>query len=530
MTQDMTVRCGGPKPVALHALVAMWCIGLASCSDGPAAGSAGRPDLVVERPSVTDPSVAAGASLTFSATVRNTGGGDTAATTVRVYRSDDEEITPEDEEVGVVTTAELAASPSAASVTLQAPADAGTYYYGLCVTAADGESNTRNNCSAAVRVTVLEALSPTQEPPATAPEPPATVQEPPRPDLTVKSVTVSEESSVTGQLLRIAASVRNVGDKEAAGTSVRLLLSTDSAITPSDGAVHRERLAELAPLHSKLVWHLVAMPSAPGTYYFGACVTAVEGESNTTNNCSSTGTPVTVRQASAPDLVITTPHVDRANPAAGGVFWMHAILRNDGARTNGTVFRYYLSDDATFTASDTEVHNYWWGPFHSHGTSYPTSVLDVPASVGTYYYRVCADAVPGESNTTNNCSAPLEIVAPHTKPDLEFHQWSVGNWDGPSPRIAAGVRNVGGASAAIRLRFYQSTDKTFTASDTVIHTVAVGPLAKTEARTPPAFYSGWVDVTPPATGTYHYGACVDAVANESDTTNNCSPVIHSIRR
>ncbi len=32
-----------------------------------------------------------------------------------------------------------------------------------------------------------------------------------------------------------------------------------------------------------------------------------------------------------------------------------------------------------------------------------------------------------------------------------------------------------------------------------------------------------VDLTPPKTpGTYYYGACVDAVVDESDTTNNCS--------
>ena len=32
-----------------------------------------------------------------------------------------------------------------------------------------------------------------------------------------------------------------------------------------------------------------------------------------------------------------------------------------------------------------------------------------------------------------------------------------------------------------------------------------------------------VELTAPSTpGTYHYGACVDAVAGESDTANNCS--------
>ena len=35
-----------------------------------------------------------------------------------------------------------------------------------------------------------------------------------------------------------------------------------------------------------------------------------------------------------------------------------------------------------------------------------------------------------------------------------------------------------------------------------------------------------IDLTAPsAPGTYYYGACVDAVADESDTTNNCSPSV-----
>ena len=43
---------------------------------------------------------------------------------------------------------------SAQSISLTAPATAGTYYYGACVATVSGESNTVNNCSSAVRVRV----------------------------------------------------------------------------------------------------------------------------------------------------------------------------------------------------------------------------------------------------------------------------------------------------------------------------------------------------------------------------------------
>ena len=49
----------------------------------------GQPDLVVESPSVSDNTPAAGASFTLSATVRNQGTGSAAATTLRYYRSTD---------------------------------------------------------------------------------------------------------------------------------------------------------------------------------------------------------------------------------------------------------------------------------------------------------------------------------------------------------------------------------------------------------------------------------------------------------
>ena len=39
-------------------------------------------------------------------------------------------------------------------LTLDAPATAGTYYYGACVDRVSGESDSRNNCSTAVTVTV----------------------------------------------------------------------------------------------------------------------------------------------------------------------------------------------------------------------------------------------------------------------------------------------------------------------------------------------------------------------------------------
>ena len=113
------------------------------------------PDLVVQSPSVSDSSPSAGQSFTLRATVRNQGNARSAATTLRYYRSSDATISTGDTRVGTDPVGALAASGTSAElISLTAPSTAGTYFYGACVDAVSGESNTRNNCSSAVAVTV----------------------------------------------------------------------------------------------------------------------------------------------------------------------------------------------------------------------------------------------------------------------------------------------------------------------------------------------------------------------------------------
>ena len=123
-----------------------------------------QPDLVVESPTVSDSGPVTEARFTLSATVSNTGAGESAATTLRYYRSTDATITTSDTAVGTDAVAALAASRNAsASVALTAPSSPGTYYYGACVDAVTAESDTTNNCSASVPVTVSAGGEPATE-------------------------------------------------------------------------------------------------------------------------------------------------------------------------------------------------------------------------------------------------------------------------------------------------------------------------------------------------------------------------------
>ena len=80
------------------------------------------------------------------------------------------------------------------------------------------------------------------------------------------------------------------------------------------------------------------------------------------------------------------------------------------------------------------------------------------------------------------------------------------------------VTNQGdGQSAPTTLRYKRSTDATISTSDTTIGTEAQRALVRPQGS------AHTIKLTAPSTpGTYYYGACVDSVADESDTTNDCS--------
>ena len=536
----------GFKGLASTMMGALICAAFASCtalgpSDEPGAGTSdvgtGSPDLMVASPTVSDDGPAAGAPVTLSATVRNTGDGASESTTLRYYRSTDAEISSSDAEVGTEAVAELAASAtSSQSVSLMAPTNAGTYYYGACVDAVKGESDTANNCSPSVQMTVPE------------PEP--------GPNLAVSPPSVTNSAPAVGTTFTVSALVRNDGDEASVVTTMRFYRSTDATITTSDTEVGTDTVGGLSPTgtssqsatsssqsgklastedsgtyyyHGELE---LTAPTTPGTYYYGACVDAVTDESDTTNNCSSSA-QVTVRSSEqqvqgTPDLNPYTIVVEAglASLSPGGSFSLSVGVRNDGNGSSAaTTLRYYRSTDATVTTSDTEVDTDDLPSLAPSATSTQSVSLTAPTTAGTYYYGACVDAVTDESDTTNNCSSSVPVIVQSTvdgdPPDLVVLGPGVGSGSrdpGELFRLLVTVHNQGaGGSAATTVRFYRSTDTTITTSDALEGTGAVNALV-------PSGGSGeTILLTAPSTaGTYHYGACVDAVPRESDTTNNCS--------
>ena len=345
------------------------------------------------------------------------------------------------------------------------------------------------------------------------------------PDLVVDTPTVSESTLVAGARFRLNATVRNQGMGRADSTRLRYYQSDDPVITTSDTEVGDDFVLRLDASASGDEWVNLTAPSTAGTYYYGACVEAVTGEFDTSNNCSA-ALAIEVGAAPAPDLVVDTPTVDEGAPAAGARFRLDATVRNQGTgRADSTTLRYYLSTDAVITTGDRAGGTDYVARLEASASGDEWVSLTAPATAGTYYYGACVEAVTGEFDTSNNCSAALAIeVGAAPAPDLVVDTPTI---DESAPaagarfRLDAKVRNQGtGRADSTTLRYYRSTDAVISTGDTAAGTDYVSRL---EAS---ADGDEWVSVTAPSTtGTYYYGACVDAVSDEKDTTNNCSAAV-----
>ncbi len=471
-----------------------------NCSEPVAVHVTGTPDLVVDAPTANDDTpIAAGTPFSLSTTVRNRGNGSVPAATLFYYLSTDSTISSSDQQVGSTQVSGVRPyGTSLVSVTLTAPVAPGVYYYGACVGLVEGETNATNNCSAPVTVTIVPA---------------------PGPDLVVDTSTIYPTLPGVGTSFTLYLTVRNQGADPSTSPALIFYRSTDSTITTSDERIGSgSRIKALSPAESAFLRYSTRAPSTSGTYYYGACVVSSRDESNTTNNCS----PALTVVVGHPDLVVDTPLVDLGSVDAGRYLGLTAVVRNQGTGSSpSTTLQYYLSTDSTITSEDTPLRTERIYSVDSSDSARVPTLHEVPSTAGTYYYGICVDSVPGESNTTNNCSAvvkvtvepadltvllPTLITLRHRPPD-EFV-------------LRVSVLNRGNLpSVSTTLRYYRSTDATITRSDTPIGTDSVGNLS------PHRYSLQAIGLTEPsAAGTYYYGACVDAIENES-TTNNCSEAV-----
>ena len=493
----------------------------------PPAGRGGA-DLLIVEIMVSDRNPAAGGAFVLSVIVGNDGTAAAPATGVRFLRSADEEITTDDSEVGTVELPPIAvAGRAGGSVRLSAPASGGTYYYGACVEAVSGESETGNNCSAAVAVVVAASGEPGQPAEPGSPEPASSGV-----DLTVAAPMASDANPAAGASFTLSATVRNRGTARSGLTSLRFFRSTDATITVADTEEYGIiPVTGLAASGSVTKWAVVSAPASGGTYYYGACVDAALGETDTGNNCSPAVT-VTVRAPPPgnPDLRIGFTEVvpfSRTLYVSNRIGIGAAVQNAGGGVSSGTTLRIYVSTSQAVAASDrTEAGTVAVPQIVASRKFGASKSLNAPRTGGTWYYRACVDAVATESDTTNNCGEVVELEVHDAAPDFRVivRTASATVSPGDSFSIEVTVWNFGSIpSDTTTLRYFRSVDDTISSADTELDTAVVAALGVSGAA-PYRRYS--LQVSAPDTAvTYYYGACVDAAPNEVITTDNCTSAI-----
>ena len=354
--------------------------------------SAGAPDLEFTGVTPTSVTGSPGDTVRATFTLRNSGNVTAPATTIRGYQSSNSSISTSDTEIGRGSTSSLGAGQSrtiTATVQLSNQA-AGTFYFGLCADAVSGESDTQNNCSQGVRVTVIGSGAP---------------------DLEFTSVSPTSVTGSPGGSVQADFTIRNSGDATAAATTTRLYRSSNSSISTSDSEIGTAALPSLGAGQSRTITGTVRNLTS-GTFYFGLCVDAVSGESDTGNNCSR-GVRVTVGGSGGPDLVARVSP-SSVTVAPGGSFQYDLTVRNQGdAPSAATTTQTYTSGNSTISTTDTPLGQPAPVPAlnpSAEARGSFTITMSAQATPGTIYIGDCVAPVSGESDTGNNCSSAVRVT------------------------------------------------------------------------------------------------------------------------
>ena len=222
-----------------------------------------------------------------------------------------------------------------------------------------------------------------------------TVREP-LPDLVVESPSVSDTTPDSQGSFVFSATVRNRGTLASGATTIRYYRSDDRTISTSDTQVGTGAVGALSAAGSSSETITLPAPSTEGTYYYGACVDSVSGESNTQNNCSSAVAVFGGGPFPAYDLAISSISLDAPSFAIIGSssIKLTVSVTNSGPNASRPA-KLRFSGGRSFDL-DIPV-------LEPDGTMTYESQTVGTARLGTTTYRACIAEAPGEENTDNNC-------------------------------------------------------------------------------------------------------------------------------
>ena len=455
------------------------------------------PDIRMDTPTRSKSVVSLSESFDFSVTANNIGGVSSGAFTITYYRSTNDSITSQDASLGTVNATSLnAGKKKKYTMSFNAPATKGAYYYGACATGVTNEETVTNNCSSGVLVTVS------------------------LPDVRLDSPTVSSSVVDINESFDFSVTANNVGGVPSGSFTLTYYRSDNDTITATDANLGTASIDSLNAGSTEVQSMSVSAPATKGSYYYGACVSGVVNEEVVNNNCSS-GVLVTV--TAEPDIIIESPALTPSTVNINNRFVFSASVKNQGNLLSGSfIIHYYTSDDSTISATDTRLSSASVSSIEPDASSNVTYAGTAPATRGSYYYGACVTGVSGEVATANNCSTGvlLSVVA---APDIYLDSISVDPSTvsyGDRSTLSVTARNSGNlASGAFTVTYYRSATSTMT--------VTTGRTRVGSENLSTINPNGLTDLTfafnAPSTGdSYYYGACASGVTNEVNTDNNCS--------
>ena len=448
-------------------------------------------------------SIAQDKHITLYSSVRNSGLLPSESTELIYYFSEDATLDiSEDEKLHAVSIDTLGVEESvdATEVSASVPRDTGIYYYFACVEPVLYETDTSDNCSIALPVSVtLE----------------------PFPDLRVQKPIITAESMHIqgGKDITIQATVENSGSAATPeSTTLTYYQSSNAVIGDKDDQEIGTDIIEILDSSGNSV-HILTLesPSVAGVYYYGACAAPLpDVEASTTNNCSRAAPLV----LSPPNLRVSRHASSEMSVAQGDQFTMEIQVQNIGniIARDGTLHYFQSSDTRISSIHDTEVSTISIDPLAAGESRVYRVDITAPRIGGTYYYGACATGIQA------NCSAPLTIVIPPSNLTIDHLQI-------PTPAgggfriyvdftIRTQVHNTGDSySERTILRYYRGGHPTIRSRDIEIGTKIIPSLAPGQKS---AIQTHEVPGDSRAGQVYWYGVCVDSPDSEMNSEDNCS--------
>ena len=508
-------------------------------------------------------------SFTLGVTVKNQGSGASGPTTLRYYRSTDSAITTGDAEVGTDAVDGLAASESSReSIDLSAPSAPGTYYYGACVDAVSNESNTTNNCpSGSVAVTVpgetstdatLSALTLSDVPFGTFAPGTTSYTASVANSVTETTVTPTVNDSGASYVIKLGGvtDADGVVSLSVGSNVIAIEVTAEDDTTTRTYTVTVTRLVSLQQNSTDATLSALTLSGmnfgafSSGTTSYTASVANSVTETTVTPTVNDSGASYVIKLGGVTDADGVVSLAEGSN-----VITVEVTAEDDETTQTYTVSVTRAAPPSTdATLSALTLSGIDFGTFDSSTTTYSAQVANsvsqttvtptvndsgatyvielggvtdadgvVSVSVGSNVITVEVTAEDDDTTRTYTVTV-TRAAAPISAPDLVVPSvvtFSSPFGFNPSFTLHVTVENQGsGSSGSTTLRYYRSTDSAITSGDAEVGTDAVDGLAASGRSIES------IDLTAPsAPGTYYYGACVDAVSNESNTTNNCSPAI-----